>query len=68
MLRTPISQLQIPHFSFLIRAVFLPHIELVHCHRYSSMNQTFQRIDGAVKTGIQYLNFLFRERLQHIVR
>jgi len=32
------------------------------------MDQTFQRIDGAVETWIQYLDFLFRERLQHVVR
>ena len=68
MMRTPTSQLQIPHFSFLIRAVLFPHIEFVHCHRYSSMNQTFQRIDCAIETGGQHLDLFFSERLQHIVR
>ena len=32
------------------------------------MNQTFQRIDGPVETGIQHLDLFSRERLQHIVR
>ena len=56
----------IPHSSF--RRFAFPHIKLVHCHRYASMDQTFQRIDGAIETGIQYIDLFSRERLQHIVR
>jgi len=68
MLRTPTSQLQIPHFSFLIRAVLLPHIKLIHRHGCPPVDQTFQPIDGEVETGIQYLELCSRKRLQHIVR
>ena len=68
MLRIPTSQLQIPHFSFLIRAVLLPHIKLIHRHGCPLVDQTFQRIDGAIETGIQHLELFSRECLQHIVR
>ena len=68
MLRTPTNQLQIPHFSFLIRAVLLTHVKLIHRHGYPPVDQTFQRIDGAIETGSQHLDLFSRERLQHIVR
>ena len=68
-LRTPTEPYsKFQHFSFLIRAVLLPHIKLIHCHGYPSVDQTFQRIDGAIETGVQYLDLFSRERLQHIVR
>ena len=46
----------------------LADIELIHGHGYSPVDQTFQRIDDAIKTGIQHLEVFSRERLQHIVR
>ncbi len=52
----------------LLSSYFLTHIKLIHRHGYPPVNQTFQRIDGAIETGIQYFDLFSRERLQHIVR
>ena len=68
MLRIPTSQLQIPRFSFLIRAVLFPHIKLIHGHGCPPVDQTFQCLDGTIETGIQHLDLFSRECLQHIVR
>ncbi len=55
--------------SLLIVAVFsFTHIKLIHRHGYPPVDQTFQRIDGAIETGSQHLDLFSRERLQHIVR
>ena len=55
--------------SLLIVAVFsFTHIKLIHRHGCPPVDQTFQRIDSAIETGIQHLELFSRERLQHIVR
>jgi hypothetical protein len=53
--------------SQLVVFLSLPHIKLIHCHRYSSMNETFQGLNSAVETGGQNLDLFPREWLQHIV-
>src|SRR4029077_10874382 len=55
--------------SLLIVAVFrFTHIKLIHRHSCPPVDQTFHRIDGAIETGIQHLDRVSRDRLQHIVR
>ncbi len=44
------------------------YVKLIHRHGRPPMDQTFQRIDGTIETGIQHLELFSRERLQHIVR
>lgn len=54
--------------SSLITFLSFTHIKLIHRHGCPPVDQTFQRIDSAIETGIQHLVLFSRECLQHIVR